>query len=185
MKCVSTPLTTSYNPFPPQNQGNRMFDSNFLNTNSIQQQQNTGMTNMSFFDPINSNNQSSTYPTGYPQGLQAQMTGMQPQYTGMDPLFHTNPNFLQSQPSFSQPSTSSAFPNVPSFHTGMKAGTNPFSQLQNSQPQPQPAPQPQAQPSPLLQQLVAPFSNLGQTSFSVCSAKHVVRTHALTANEDA
>lgn len=113
----------SFNPFP----ANQSFDSS-LNPYQQQQQwpQNTGMTNMTFSDPISANNQqlgfqntgmtsnpyqqqqqSNPYQQfpGFGQNLQAQMTGMPQQMTGMAPFqTSTMTGFQQPQiTGFQQP----------------------------------------------------------------------------------
>ncbi|CDH57760.1 enth-domain-containing protein [Lichtheimia corymbifera JMRC:FSU:9682] len=116
--------SSSFNPFP----ANQSFDSS-LNPYQQQQQwpQNTGMTNMTFSDPISANNQqlgfqntgmtsnpyqqqqqqSNPYQQfpGFGQNLQAQMTGMPQQMTGMAPFqTSTMTGFQQPQMTgFQQP----------------------------------------------------------------------------------
>ncbi|KAI8374207.1 uncharacterized protein BYT42DRAFT_615385 [Radiomyces spectabilis] len=137
--------SSSFNPFPQ----NQLFDAS-VNPYAQQQQfpQPTGMTNMSFSDPVSANqmynqqqatgfgnnfggNPYGNNPyqqqqqgfAGFGQGLQAQMTGMpqQPQYTGMAP-FQTSDmsaNYQQAQ-----------FTGMPSIQTSMATGmtSNPFGQ---------------------------------------------------------
>ncbi|CAO3613545.1 unnamed protein product [Cunninghamella blakesleeana] len=111
--------------------------------------QNTGMTGLSFSDPITSQQQLFNQSTGFgnqfqqnnpyqqqqafPQSLQAQMTGMpqqQPQFTGM-PSFQTNQLMVQ------QPQATG----IPSFQTSTMTGTNPFGQQQSQSFIPQQAQQ--------------------------------------------
>ncbi|KAF7729882.1 hypothetical protein EC973_003616 [Apophysomyces ossiformis] len=136
--------TDSFNPFP----ANQAFDSN---TNPYSQQlqwpQNTGMTNLSFSDPISANQQrqpsfynSNPYQqnnpyqqyAAFPNALQAQMTGIpqQTQFTGMAPF---------------QPSTMTGFTQQPqsagalTFQSSMPTGNNPFGLAAAQQQQTQPA----------------------------------------------
>lgn len=133
----------SFNPFP----ANQSFDSS-LNPYQQQQQwpQNTGMTNMTFSDPISANNQqlgfqntgmtsnpyqqqqSNPYQQfpGFGQNLQAQMTGMPQQITGMAP-FQTS-----TMTGFQQPQiTGFQQPQMTGFQQSQMTG---FPQQQQQQP---------------------------------------------------
>ncbi|ORZ10883.1 hypothetical protein BCR42DRAFT_422258 [Absidia repens] len=126
--------------------------------------QNTGMTGMSFSNPISTQQQMYNQQTGlanpyqqqqgFPQSLQAQMTGMpqslqaqmtgmpqQPQFTGMA-SFQTNQS-MTPPPQQQQPQ----FTGMPAFQTSTMTGTNPFGQQQQQQQQQQNSAQSQSMPN--------------------------------------
>ncbi|CAO3644532.1 unnamed protein product [Cunninghamella echinulata] len=129
-------FSSSANPYTQQQQ-------QFQQQQFQQQQwpQNTGMTGLSFSDPIaaqqpmfnqttgfgnqfQQNNPYQQQQQAFPQSLQAQMTGIpqQTQFTGV-PSFQTN-QLMAQQPQMT---------GLPSFQTSTMTGTNPFGQQQQTQ----------------------------------------------------